>query len=104
MKKLFTIFGTVLFSMVFLNVCCITTTYAQNWTQVNTDGFGGAVTNENAPLIEYKNMLYVAVDNIGGATQIWRTAAVGGPPFTEWAEDTADRHGEGNTASAHLAV
>ena len=79
-------------------------TYANNWTQVNTDGFGGAVRNEDAYLIVYKNMLYVAVDNRGGATQIWRTAAVGGPPFTDLTQVNTDGFGDGNNGSAELAV
>jgi hypothetical protein len=104
MKKLFTISRTVWFSMVFLAFCCITNAYAQNWIQVNTDGFGGAVRNEDAPLIEYKNMLYVAVDNLGSEIQIWRTAAVGGPPFTDWEQVNTDIFGDGDNIFAELAV
>jgi len=70
----------------------------------NTDVFGGAVRNEDAYLIVYKNMLYVAVDNIGGATQIWRTAAVGGSPFTDWTQINTNGFADINNYCADLAV
>ena len=79
--------------------------YAQSWTQVNTDGFGGDVRNEEARLIVYKNMLYVSIDNWGGANQIWRTSAVGGPPFTDWEQVNTDGFGDGkNNSEANFAV
>ena len=73
MKKLFTIFGTVLFSMVFLVVCFLTTTYAQNWTQVNTNGFGDPNNEMAGGIIAiYNDCLYVGTGNETTGCEVWR--------------------------------
>ena len=55
MRRLLTAFVTVLFSIVFLAVCFFTTTYAQNWTQVNTDGFGDPSMEDARCMVVYKD-------------------------------------------------
>ena len=37
-------------------------------------------------------------------TVIWRTAAVGGPPFTDWTQANTDGFGEGSSHTAYIMI
>ena len=95
MKKLFTIFGTVLFSMVFLAVCFFTTSYAQNWTQVNTDGFGDTNNEEAGGIIAiYNDCLYVGTGNGITGCEIWQYCG------STWSQINTDGFGNTNNHDA----
>ena len=67
------------------------------WTQVNLDGFGVATNWGAYSMIVYDGYLYVGTLNaIGAGGEIWRTAAVGGPPFTDWTRVNAGGFGDPN--------
>ena len=68
------------------------------WTQVNMDGFGAAKTYGVYSMVVYGDYLYVGTLNIppGAGAEIWRTAAVGGPPFTDWTRVNAGGFGNPN--------
>ncbi|MFH1150555.1 MAG: hypothetical protein V1748_08785 [Actinomycetota bacterium] len=68
-----------------------------DWVQVNADGFGAAANRSVRGLCVKGSYLYAAVDNSGGAGSvgsIWRTTAVGGPPYTDWEKVCIDGFGD----------
>ena len=59
-----------------------------DWELVNTNGFGDTL-NEGASMAVFGSYLYVGTENVLGC-QVWRTAAKGGPPFTDWKQVNVD--------------
>ncbi len=54
-----------------------------NWVQVNADGFGNPGNNAIFSMTTYGGYLFAGTCNAGGP-EIWRTAAAGGSPYTDW--------------------
>ena len=77
------------------------------WIQVNIDGFGNANNGESIGIAVYKGMLYVGTskeDTLETSAEVWRTAAVGGPPFTDWEQVDNGWAGDANNVIAHNLV
>jgi hypothetical protein len=71
-----------------------------DWEQVNSNGFGDSNNGEAEDLILYNNKLYVGTDNRTTGCEIWRTAAAGGPPFTDWQQVNSNGFGDSNNGEA----
>jgi uncharacterized repeat protein (TIGR01451 family) len=67
-----------------------------SWTQVNTDGFGDASNVAAWTMAVFDNYLYVGASNWGTGVEMWRSAGVGGPPFTDWEQVSLDGFGDAN--------
>lgn len=57
-----------------------------DWTQVNASGFGDSDNRHAASMAVFNGYLYVGTDNEDTGAEIWRTAGVGGPPYTDWTQ------------------
>ena len=70
-----------------------------DWTQVNADGFGDSSNEKALSMVAYGSKFYVGTYNWNGC-QVWSTAGVGGPPYTDWAQDNTDGFGDPNNRGA----
>ena len=57
-----------------------------DWAQVNKDGFGDSDNNAIRALQVFEDRLYAGTRNSRDGCELWRTGAVGGPPFTDWTQ------------------
>ncbi|MHB8896918.1 MAG: hypothetical protein ACYC99_17325, partial [Candidatus Geothermincolia bacterium] len=69
------------------------------WVQVNADGFGDPLNTQACSMAELGGYLYVGTWNTHGC-EIWRTAAAGGPPFTDWVQVNVNGFGSASNAGA----
>ncbi len=79
------------------------------WNQVNTDGFGDTNNKKSYCMAVFNDgtgdKLYVGTDNTSTGTEVWRTAGVGGPPYTDWTQVNTDGFGSANNrASTTMGV
>ncbi|MBU1671168.1 MAG: hypothetical protein KKF41_04710 [Actinobacteria bacterium] len=76
-----------------------------DWEQVNADGFGDA-DNQGARPIEVVagSEMYVSTFNSSTGCEVWRTAGVGGPPFTDWVQVNSDGFGDPRNVGASAGV
>jgi hypothetical protein len=77
MKKLIAIFSTIMSFAVFCGLCPLV--QAQDWTQVNADGFGDAGNSRATSMAVYRSHLYVGTENGDGVwpgsdsgAEVWR--------------------------------
>jgi parallel beta-helix repeat protein len=61
-----------------------------DWIQVNNSGFGDTNNVEAASMAVFAGSLFVGTDNFDFGAQVWRTAGVGPPPFTDWVQVNND--------------
>jgi len=73
------------------------------WDPVITDGFGDITNIFAFSMVVFNNWLYVGTGNICKGCQIWRTAAVGEPPFI-WEKVNIDGFGNYNNHHATSMV
>jgi len=99
MKKLIAIFPTILLSTVFCALCSMG--HAQNWTQVNVDGFGDAGNGRATSMAVYNNWLYVGTENSDGVwlgtgpgAEVWRYDG------TNWVQVNTDGFGDPDNETA----
>jgi hypothetical protein len=71
-----------------------------DWRQVNSDGFGDAGNRHAASMAVFNGCLYVGTDNEDTGAEIWRTAGVGGPPYTDWAQVNISGFGSSDNIGA----
>ncbi len=71
---------------------------ASNWVRVNTAGFGDAANVAVFSMTVHGGYLYAGTENSNGA-ELWRTAAGGGPPYTDWQQVNANGFGNVNNDS-----
>ncbi|MBU1670794.1 MAG: hypothetical protein KKF41_05200 [Actinobacteria bacterium] len=76
------------------------------WELVNVPGFGGRGNDSITAMATAGSHLYVGVGNEATGCEVWRTSALGGPPFTDWRQVSLDRMGQqaGNDSIAAMAV
>ncbi len=75
-----------------------------DWTKVDNDGFGSSANRSGSSMVEFDSHLYVLTFNNSTGCQLWRTAAAGGPPFTDWTKVNSNGFGNGHNWGATLAV
>ncbi|MCP5159638.1 MAG: hypothetical protein H6974_00655 [Gammaproteobacteria bacterium] len=76
-----------------------------DWQPANAPGFGNPGNEVVHGLIDFHGWLYAAVGNPFAGFQLWRTQAVGPPPFTwELALDTGARRYTLNPSVASMAI
>ncbi|MFH1149122.1 MAG: hypothetical protein V1748_01475 [Actinomycetota bacterium] len=78
------------------------------WTQVNADGFGDSDNVEASSMAVFSHggttYLYVGTENSVTGCELWRTAGLGGPPYTDWVQVNVDGWGAAlNTRVSSLA-
>jgi 6-phosphogluconolactonase (cycloisomerase 2 family) len=79
--------------------------FADTWTQVNVSGFGEINNFAVDGAIVFSGYLYVTVRNNSTAVQVWRTAAAGGPPYTDWTQVNTNGFGDfDNLRAGGMAV
>ncbi|MBU1670256.1 MAG: hypothetical protein KKF41_08760 [Actinobacteria bacterium] len=77
------------------------------WLQVNVDGFGDPNNTEATSICAFTNgvaattYLYVGTRNTVTGCELWRTAGLGGPPYTDWVQVNAD--GFGSVANTQIS-
>ncbi|MHB8897001.1 MAG: IPT/TIG domain-containing protein, partial [Candidatus Geothermincolia bacterium] len=71
-----------------------------DWVQVNVNGFGSASNAGASSMVNYANHLFVGIYNSSTGCQIWRSAAAGGPPYTDWVQFIDDGFGDVNNRDA----
>ena len=71
-----------------------------DWEQVNTDGFGHSYEQEGLFLIVYNNHLYVGSQSNFTSCIVWKTAAAGPPPFSDWEQVITPGFGDTNNVVA----
>ena len=68
-----------------------------NWTQVSADGFGDANNTQVSSMAFFAHggttYLYAGTMNKITGCEVWRTAGVGGLPYTDWMQVNADGFG-----------
>ncbi len=47
-------------------------------------------------MVSFNGYLYVGTSNETTGAEIWRTASVGGPPFTDWTQVNFNGFGDSN--------
>ena len=59
-----------------------------DWVKVNSNGFGKSSNYELASLAAFNGCLYASTQNTYSKTkcEVWETAEVGGPPYTDWSQ------------------
>ena len=99
MKKLIAIFQTTLFIAVLCALCSMA--HAQDWTQVNVDGFGDAGNGRATSMAAYNNHLYVGTENSDGVwpgtdsgAEVWRYDG------TNWVQVNTDGFGDPENETA----
>ena len=70
------------------------------WEKVNSDGFGDLNNFVTSSMVVFNNYLYADTGNTFNGFEIWRTAALGDPPFGDW-EKVIEEDGFGNPNSHH---
>lgn len=61
-----------------------------DWVDVNITGFGDVNNEQISDLKSFNGYLYAATKNSVTGTEVWRTQAVGGPPYTDWTQVNTD--------------
>ena len=69
---------------------------------MNTAGFGDANNQLIGSMFVFNENLYIGTLNEATGCEIWRTAAVGGPPFTDWQQVNTDGFGDFKNANGNL--
>jgi streptogramin lyase/photosystem II stability/assembly factor-like uncharacterized protein len=75
-----------------------------DWVQVNTDGFGDSNNSDTNSSLDFNGYLYVSTDNAVTGIQVWRTAEVGGPPYTDWERVNINGFGDSNNTGSSPPV
>jgi len=75
-----------------------------SWTRVD----GGALGSDNkaaSSMAAHDSRLWVGTQNVAAGCQVWSTAAVGGPPYTDWTLENTGGFGDAdNTSASCIAV
>ncbi|MBU1669983.1 MAG: IPT/TIG domain-containing protein [Actinobacteria bacterium] len=75
-----------------------------DWTKVNSDGFGDPGNSMAQSMVIFNGELHVGTQN-GNGCQVWKTAATGGPPYTDWTKVNGDGFGTNqNYEATSMAV
>jgi hypothetical protein len=71
-----------------------------DWVQVNQTGFGGIGTRVYSMAV-FDSHIYAGLTGSTNGCQIWRTAAVGGPPYTDWVQVNSNGFGDNKNQDAY---
>lgn len=61
-----------------------------DWVNVNSGGFGDVNNEQVSDLKTFNGYLYATTKNPVSGAEVWRTQAVGGPPYTDWTQVNID--------------
>jgi hypothetical protein len=88
-----------IFVMIFFVLCFHNPIYAQDWTQVNADGFGDPINTIATGFTIYSDRLYVGTGNEATGAEVWRYYD------TLWTQVNIDGFGDANNIEAfYMAV
>jgi hypothetical protein len=76
-----------------------------DWTLVSAYGFGDVNNNSITSMANYGAYIFVGTSNGITGGEVWRTAGVGGPPFTDWVKVNSDGFGAAaNQSASYMSV
>jgi len=65
-----------------------------DWTLVCAPGFGDANNYGATSMVSSGSEIFVGTTNYTSGAELWRSAGVGGPPYTDWAQVNVDGFGD----------